>query len=221
MTFARSLVGVTLALLSAVTAYAQQQTRIPIRKVTTLAGSDSGVLANVYVLHAQSDGSVLVNDATRSRLLLFDATLKKYKLVADTAGESANNFGIGAGGLLLFAGDSTAFVDRASKALVIVDAKGNFGRVTTPPRVDDTGGFSGSTYGVPGFDAQGRLYYRGGLQVFTLPSQVGPSVIVIDPIDGDGAHNFFFNACYPKPIARFIKTPQKLRKLYGHLRLEE
>ena len=169
MTFARSLVGVTLALLSAVTAYAQQQTRIPIRKVTTLAGSDSGVLANVYVLHAQSDGSVLVNDATRSRLLLFDATLKKYKLVADTAGESANNFGIGAGGLLLFAGDSTAFVDRASKALVIVDAKGNFGRVTTPPRVDDTGGFSGSTYGVPGFDAQGRLYYRGGLQVFTLP----------------------------------------------------
>ena len=45
------------------------------------------------------------------------------------------------------------------------------------------------------------------------PSQVDPSVIVIDPIDGDGAHNFFFNACYPKPIARFIKTPQKLRKL--------
>ncbi len=168
MTFVRLLLASILALLPAGTAHAQQPARIPIRKVTTLASSDSGVLANVYVLHARSDGSVLVNDAARSRLLLFDATLKRYRIVADTEGGSPNKFGEGPGGLLLLPGDSTAFVDRASQALVIVDAKGNFGQITTPPKVSDMGTFSGSVFGVPGFDAKGRLYYRGGLQVRTI-----------------------------------------------------
>ncbi len=97
---ATTVVAVTTVVLVAPVAAAQQQTPIPIRKVTTLASTDSGVIANVYVIHAQSDGSVLLNDAARRRLLLFDSTLKKYKIVADTAGESPNNFGNGSGGLL-------------------------------------------------------------------------------------------------------------------------
>jgi hypothetical protein len=53
------------------------------------------------------------------------------------------------------------------------------------------------------------------------PSQVGPAAIVMDSIDGNSARNLLPYTYYPKPIMRFVKAPQKLRKLYGHFRLEE
>lgn len=143
-----------------VTMGARAQKPIPIRSVTTLASTDSGVVANVYVLHAMSDGSVLLNDGTNKRLLLFDSTLKRYTIIADTAGEASQGYGTGSGGLLLFPSDSTAFVDRTAQALLIIDKAGKIARVTAPPKVADMRYFAGSVYGVPGFDAAGRLYYR-------------------------------------------------------------
>ncbi len=57
---------------------------------------------------------------------------------------------------------------------MIIDAKGKFGRITSPPKVSDNVYLAGSAYGVPGFDAQGRLYYRGllrGLQLNGPPTR--------------------------------------------------
>lgn len=143
-------------------AAAQQKTAIPIRQVTTLASTDSGVVTNTYVVHVRSDGSVLHNDAVKQRLLLFDSTLKHYTIVADMAGEAPNRFGNDVGGLLKYpSGDSTAFVDVEARALVIVDAHGRFGHITTLPRVQDINAFRCCGKGVPGFDSLGRLYYHG------------------------------------------------------------
>lgn len=159
-----------LALIPFVGALAQQPAKIPLRQVRTLASTDSGVIDNVYALRPMSDGHVIVNDALKHRLVLLDPDLKTYKVLADTSGNAPNKFGNGSGGLLYFPGDSVAFVDRASLALVVVDAQGNFGRVTTPPKQSDNVYFSGSTYGVPGFDVRGRLYYRSQLRGPVLPS---------------------------------------------------
>jgi hypothetical protein len=101
--------------------------------------------------------------------VLLDSTLKSFRVAADTAGESRHNFGNGNGGLLFYpSGDSTAFVDRAAAALITIDRDGNLGSVTAPIKPNEMGFYSGSTYGVPGFDAQGRLYYRGA-QPFNFP----------------------------------------------------
>ena len=152
--------------LAAGSAPAQQSARIPIRPVTILASTDSGVIANVYVIRVMSDGSVILNDGSKRRLLLIDTSMKKFKVIADTAGESKVGFGNQVGGMLFFPGDSIAFVDRPSQALSVVDSKGNVGRTFGPPKAADMGYFlySGtSNYGLPGFDAKGRLYYRAGL----------------------------------------------------------
>jgi hypothetical protein len=139
---------------------ASAQKPIPIRFVAPAAHTDSGVVANVYVIRVLSDGRVLLNDATLRRVLLFDSTLKHFKIVADTAGESPVSFGQTNGGLLPFTGDSTAFVDLASRALAIIDPHGSFVRSIAPPNVVDMAFLSGASYGVPGFDLRGRMYYR-------------------------------------------------------------
>ena len=139
--------------------HAQAPRPIPVRHLTTVAATDSGVLANVFTMHAMSDGRVVMIDAVKKQLLLLDASMKHVTVLADTAGTTVH-YGDETGGLLPFIGDSSAFVDQTARALVVIDAAGHFGRVTTPPKVTDMRFFYGSANGNPGFDARGRLYYR-------------------------------------------------------------
>ena len=128
------------------------------------------MISNTYVIRVLADGRVLHNDALKHRLLLLDTTLKHYTILADTAGQGAHKFGEGVGGLLPFPrSDSTAWVDYPSRALVVVDGAGHFGRVMAPPKVADMRYFAQLTWGAPGFDERGRLYYRAALPV-KLPS---------------------------------------------------
>jgi hypothetical protein len=59
------------------------------------------------------------------------------------------------------------------------------------------------------------------LRGYDEPSQVSALAFVMDPIDGEGAYDFFFDPCHPKPITGLVKTPQKLRELNSYLRFEE
>jgi len=154
------------AVLTATALPGQQQKNIPIRQTRILASTDSGVISNVYVVRVMPDGRPMVNDANKRRLLLIDTSMKTFKIIADTAGEAKNNFGNNLGGLLFYPSDSVAWVDRASQSLTIVDRDGNFGRTFSPPKASDMIYFqysSAANYGLPGFDAKGRLYYRAGL----------------------------------------------------------
>src|SRR5262245_11827782 len=85
---------------------AQHTGAIPVRKLTPAISTDSGVVSNVYVIRVLADGRVLLNDGLRRRVLLLDTTLKKFTVVADTAGESRQTFGNSNGGLLPYRGDS-------------------------------------------------------------------------------------------------------------------
>jgi hypothetical protein len=142
------------------------QPTIPIRRLTAVASTDSGVIDGLEAIHVLSDGRVFLDDLSRRRLLLFDSTLKRFTIVADTAAGAPMPFGLGAssgsgnGAILSFPGDSVAFVDIDAKSLTIIDAKGHFGRITTPPIADDMFSLARGDRGVPGFDSRGRLYYR-------------------------------------------------------------
>ena len=132
---------------------------IPVREVTAPVATDSGMLRSATHVRGLSDGRVVVNDGTRRRLVLFDATLKAMTILADTAAGAAKPYGTRAA-LIAFTGDSTLLVDFDAQALVVIDPAGRFGRVMAPPKPTDLRFFSSSAYGVPGFDPKGRLVYR-------------------------------------------------------------
>jgi hypothetical protein len=164
---AGALVAALLALPVATTELAAQDpptsevrstTPIPIRQLTGLTATDSGVLRNIQGVRHLSDGRVLVNDPVSRRMLLLDATLKNVTVIADTAVGAANAYSTVVFGLVPYLGDTTLFVDRPSSAFILIEPDGKFGRVMSPPKVADLP-YMGT--GTPGFDSRGRIVYRG------------------------------------------------------------
>jgi hypothetical protein len=51
-------------------------------------------------------------------------------------------------------------VDAAASALIVIEPSGKLGRVFAPVNASDLGSLRVSGFGVPGFDAHGRLLYR-------------------------------------------------------------
>ncbi len=107
-------------------------------------------------------GRVLVNDGSRRRLLLFDSTMKLIKVVADSVSNVASAYGLIAGRLLPYRGDSSLLLDRQTLSMLVIDGEGNIVKVRAIPRTEHATYLATTsiTYGNPGFDAQGRLIYR-------------------------------------------------------------
>jgi hypothetical protein len=131
----------------------------PIRQlgaVTATATEKLGFTANVRPL---ADGRVYVNDPSGRRVLLFDAALQHFTIVADSMGANGNTYGR-IGGLVAYRGDSTLFVDPQSLSMLVLDASGKVGRVMSVPSAQDAMSFA-NVLGNASMDAQGRLVYRG------------------------------------------------------------
>ena len=109
-------------------------------------------------LRALPDGRLYVNDAFGRRVLLFDANLQTFQIVADSMGANGNNYGRGAG-LIAYRGDSTLFVDPQSLSMLVLDANGKVARVMSVPNAQDAMSFAG-VLGAAQTDPQGRLVYR-------------------------------------------------------------
>lgn len=156
---AKSAVFLGVALLAAPHASIAQTTAstIPVRALTTVASSDSGMFRSA-TLRPLSSGNVLVNDRTRRRLVMLDPTLKSVKVLADTAAGAPNRYPQ-VSGLVPFIADSSIFVDNESQSLIVIDPNGKFGRVMAPPKASD---LSRIANGTAGFDSKGRLVYRVG-----------------------------------------------------------
>jgi len=91
-------------------------------------------------------------------VLLFDADLQKFQIIADTLGANGNTYGRGAG-LIAYRGDSTLFVDPQSLSMLVLDANGKVARVMSVPNAQDAMSFAG-VLGAAQTDPQGRLVYR-------------------------------------------------------------
>lgn len=133
----------------------------PIRKIETAAALSAEPLGAISGVRQLSDGRVLLNDGTRRRLLLLDSALNTVGVVLDSLTDVENAYGTRAGTLLPYVGDSTLFVDAATYAMLVVDPSGRIARVRSVPRAQDVSYITNpNSYGVPGFDAKGRLVYR-------------------------------------------------------------
>src|SRR5262249_15609040 len=88
------------------------------------------------------DGRLLVNDAQRRQLLLFDPRLSAMIVVADSGSNSATSYGARAGGIIPYLGDSTLFVDPAGLSMLVITPSGTIGRIASVPRSQDAAGLA-------------------------------------------------------------------------------
>ena len=131
----------------------------PIRQLGAVTATASEKFTiDVRSLRALPDGRVYVNDPFGRRVLLFDANLQTFQIIADSMGANGNNYGRGVG-LIAYRGDSTLFVDPQSLSMLVLDANGKVARVMSVPNAQDAMSFAG-VLGAAQTDPQGRLVYR-------------------------------------------------------------
>jgi hypothetical protein len=133
---------------------------VPIRQLAKLDHTSVDALGSAATAFQLPDGGVIVNDIRARRLVLFDSTLAHTTILADTTSATSNAYGHFGGTLIRYRGDSLLFVDVASLSMLVVDPNGKLGRVIAIPRPDDAQLLLGNVFGIPGFDAHGRLIYH-------------------------------------------------------------
>ena len=130
----------------------------PIRQLGAVTATATEKLGIVNNLRPLSDGRVYVNDPMGRRVLLFDANLQTFTIVADSLGANGNTYARAAG-LIPSHGDSTLLVDPQSLSMLVLDPAGKVARVMSVPSAQDAMSFAG-VLGGSVMDTQGRLVYR-------------------------------------------------------------
>ena len=158
------MVEATAWLLGATTAAAQQQP--PIRQIGALehVTPDSLGLESVSIALAMPGGHVMINDVRGRRVLLLDSTLARGTVVADTTSATAEAYGSSWATLTRYRGDTALLMVPSTLSMFVIGPTGKVARVMAIPRPDDAQLVAG-VWGLPGFDARGRLVYFGGLNV--------------------------------------------------------
>ncbi|HYD54457.1 MAG TPA: hypothetical protein VEA99_17620 [Gemmatimonadaceae bacterium] len=117
-----------------------------------------GVVAAINGVRTVRGGAVFVNDRANRRLVMLDGTLRLRRVVLDATPATGGGYGRFATRLIALSGDSTGFLDGASRTLTVIDAEGRVARrMTVPPEADLDALLRSS----PTVDARGRLVYRG------------------------------------------------------------
>jgi hypothetical protein len=144
----------------------------PIRAISTASAVSEETFGTVTDVQELPDGRILVNDGMHRRLLLMDTTLHTVHVILDSLSAVRNTYGVRAGALIPFTGDTTLFLDPASYAMLVIDPQGNVQRVRSVWRAQDVYYVTNATYGVPGVDSRGRIVYR-------VPAQVSPEIMAM------------------------------------------
>jgi hypothetical protein len=136
-----------------------QQPSIPIIDLAEPTVRAADRLGAVLGIRQSVDGKVLVNDAFRRQMLLFDTTLAKPIVVMDSLDGTSTSYGPRPVPLISFLGDSSLFIDLKSRTVVVLDGHGRIARTIALPRPQDIVALVGAP---SGFDTKGRLIFQGG-----------------------------------------------------------
>lgn len=182
----------------------------PIRQLGAVTATATEKLGLVNNIRALADGRVYVNDPMGRRVILFDAGLRTFTVVADSLGANGNTYGRVAG-LIPSRADTTLLVDPQSLSMLVLDPAGKVARVMSVPNAQDAMSFAGALGGSV-MDAQGRLVYRAAprfeFRSMGPPAASGPPRIPDMP---DSAAIFRIDLATRKiDTVAFIKT-QKIK----------
>ena len=176
-TMHRAVLGLIAAAFSASASSAQGT--IPIGTLLPVAATTSEPLGLILGIKHLSDGRLLVNDAGGRRLVLFDPTLTRATVVADTTDKAPLNYGPNPTPLIPYLGDSSLFLDRRALAFQLLDGQGRAVRTMALPKASDTPLIWGGRVLA---DGAGRLVYR-GLPHITPVKDTGQALMVTHPAD--------------------------------------
>jgi hypothetical protein len=137
-----------------------------------LLDAPSAVSAHVFgspaTVRELAGRGLLINDTERRQVIAVDAKLGGLRIVADSAGGSANWYGPRAGGLIRYVADSTLFVDPVGLSMLVFAPDGHVARTASVPRSQDASQLTAAGGAAVGIDALGRLLYRAGIKIPTL-----------------------------------------------------
>lgn len=182
----------------------------PVRPLGPILSTSASPLGSVSAVRELSGGRVLVNDITRRQVVMFDSTLKTATVVADSTSTTGNAYSGRIGGLIPYHGDSTLFVDPMSMSMLVIDPAGKVGRVMSVPSAAGAIYLIGGPFGTPGFDAEGRLVYRGQARgpAPTTPPSSDPHKFVMPPQPDSAPIVRFDLATRKLDTAAFFKIPK-------------
>lgn len=160
---------------------AASKPNIPTRPLGAITAVSKDSMGALVAIRALSNGSVMVNDIVRRRVLLYDAGLTKATTVVDSGGSTASTLAsaVMSSQLMSYTGDSTLYVDVATQTLLVFDVTGKVARVMALPKASDAFFLATYQFGRAHIDPQGRLVYRGMIPPKILPPEPGSNVINI------------------------------------------
>jgi hypothetical protein len=140
-------------------AAAPAQQSIPIVEMSAPTAKTSIKLAAVLGLKETSDGWVLVEDAGRHQVRLFEPSLATSTVVIDSAPGSARSYGIGnvPRPIVPYLGDSSLFIGKGPREMLVLDGRGEIARALALVGREDAAGVHSRG---AGFDPEGRMVYK-------------------------------------------------------------
>ena len=138
------------------------QQKVPVMALSPVAAKSVDTFGAILNVRQLPNGSVLVNDAGRRRLLMLDPSLAKTTVVIDSTAGTSSSYGPRPTPLIAYLGDSSLFVDAASSSLLVIDPFGKVARVMSAPKPGDLRFLGGGQAYV---DDKGRLLYRGAMMI--------------------------------------------------------
>jgi hypothetical protein len=129
--------GICFLLIATRAAAAQQA--IPIVGTTAPSAKSTSKLGGILGVRELSDGRVLVNDAGRRQIVIFDAALTSSTVAQDSTPGTSNSYGSRAAEIVRYLGDSTLFTENASREVAILDRNGRVVRALSLPPYQENG----------------------------------------------------------------------------------
>lgn len=131
---------------------------IPVVNLPPATARATQTLGGILGIHQVADGKVLVDDAVRRQLKLFDSTLVSATVVMDSAAGASSSYGSRPTPLIPYVGDSSLFADWNAKTMLVLDGRGQIARALALPSQRDLWPLNSSYAGT---DNTGRLIIRG------------------------------------------------------------
>ena len=164
--------------LGALTAPAQQG--VPIVELAPATARTPTTLGGVIGIREVAGGKVLVNDARRKQLLMYDTTLTTSRILFDSVAGMANSYGPIGVALIPYVGDSSLMLDISSGpgSILVINGEGQVARALALPNPMDAGSLIGRMSFV---DNKGRILYALTGRVRGTPAgQVGTQETYVD-----------------------------------------
>ena len=161
-----AITALTCGAVSAAAQTAPAQQGIPVVNVTLAVAKTTTTFGAVLGVRELSDGKLLVNDAGRREIKIFDPALANATIALDSTPGTSNSYGPRRAEIFPYLGDTTAFTEILANDVLLLDRAGRVARAAALPQQDD--GITPFPVRFPmptAIDNRGRLLARGGVSV--------------------------------------------------------